>query len=96
MFPKPMHQTEALPADLPDEGGAESVPGLLSGEHNSVIMQNVQELKNRGVNEREAHRLSMAHSKKGHPNRHKNLGKFLHARKDGKDHGSEKNNPAVD
>ena len=93
MFPKQLSDTEALPTDQEEASDTGTSP-MLSGSHNSVIMQNVSELKNRGVNEREAHRLSMAHAKGGHKP-HKNLGKFLHKRKDGKPHGSDRNPPEM-
>ena len=88
---KSYHQDTPTPeVDQPEEGGQMGTSPMLAGEHNSVVMQNVSELKNRGVNEREAHRMALASARgsKGHPKRRKNLGKFLHARKDGKDHGS--------
>ena len=94
---KQQHPTDVTPkVDQPEQGGQMGTSPMLAGETNSVISQNVRELKNRGVNEREAHRLALSHATAGkkHPHRHKNLGKFLHARKDGKAHGSDSGNPS--
>ena len=68
---------------------------MFKGNSNSVIMQNVKELKAAGAREDDAHEMAMANSK-GKKSKHANLGKFLHSRKDGKPHGSEKNDPAID
>jgi hypothetical protein len=61
---------------------------MLNGQSNSVIQQNVKELMQGGAKEVSAHKMALAHSKRG-TSRHKNLGKFLHSRKDGKPHGSD-------
>lgn len=59
---------------------------ILKGESHDVIHSNVQTLKNRGMNEHDA----TVHAIKASKSRHLNLGKYLHPRKDGKPHGSPK------
>lgn len=65
---------------------------LLNGNSNDIMSANIRELRNSGYPEDQA--VAIAYSKAGkakrksNPNSHKNLGKFLHSRKDGKPHGS--------
>ena len=61
-------------------------PPMIAGSAPSVVGSNTNTLKQRGLSELDATRQAIAASKqggkaKGHPNRHKNLGKFLHPKK---------------
>lgn len=61
---------------------------VIKGDSKDVMHENVKTFKNKGMSEKDAVTASIQTAKK-HPNRHKNLGKFLHARNDGKPHGSD-------
>src|SRR5690348_1529185 len=63
----------------------------LKGDNPSVVDQNVRDLRSGGMNERQATVAAIAKSQADKPKqpRHKNLGAFLHPRKDGKPHGSD-------
>lgn len=62
-------------------------PTLLKGDRPDIISSNVQSFKNTGQSEFDATRAALRASAfssgkpEGHPNRHKNLGKFLHPKK---------------
>lgn len=60
---------------------------VIPGSSRDVVSSNTQQFKNKGMSEADATKAALRTSKK-HPSRHKNLGKFLHPRKDGKTHGS--------
>lgn len=61
---------------------------LIKGDTNDIIGTNIKELRNSGHDERQSIAIAMnVAGKSKHPTRHKNLGKFLHGRKDGKPHG---------
>lgn len=57
---------------------------VLKGDSKDIIDTNAKTFRNSGMNELDALKKSFKHA-----SRHKNLGKFLHPRKDGKSHGSE-------
>lgn len=59
---------------------------LMSGDNPHVISENIRMMKQEGRDEPESVAIAMseagkAKKPKGHPMRHKNLGKFLHAPK---------------
>jgi hypothetical protein len=68
---------------------------LLKGSSQSIIGSNIAELQRSGRDERQsvAIALSTARDQAPKPKKrkstHKNLGKHLHPRKDGKEHGSD-------
>lgn len=68
-------------ASGPETGKPEHV---VKGAGRDVVASNTQTFKNRGLNEHDSVAAAIGVSK----GRHKNLGKFLHPRKDGKKHGS--------
>lgn len=53
---------------------------VIKGDSKDVIGANTNTLKNSGMNELEATKVALRTSK-SHPNRHKNLGGFLHKKK---------------
>lgn len=57
---------------------------VLKGDSKDIIDTNAKTFRNNGLSEHDALKKSLKHA-----SRHKNLGKFLHPRKDGKTHGSE-------
>lgn len=64
---------------------------LLNGDAPEIISQNISELRQAGHPEDQSVAIAYSQagkSKKKNPHAHKNLGKFLHPRKDGKPHGS--------
>jgi hypothetical protein len=61
------------------------------GDSAHVMASNQNTFMQKGMNERDALRASLQVAKpKRRGSAHKNLGKFLHPRKDGKPHGSDK------
>jgi len=62
---------------------------VVKGQTPDVVHANTQTYKNKGQSEREATVNAIKASKKGHPNRHKNLGKFLHKKKQGDSEGGD-------
>lgn len=50
---------------------------LLQGDSNDIVSANIRELRNTGRPEKQAVAIALSTARK-HPNRHKNLGKFLH------------------
>lgn len=54
---------------------------VIKGQTPDVMHANLQTFKNKGQSEADATRSAIQASKKGHPNRHKNLGAFLHKKK---------------
>lgn len=59
---------------------------LMKGSGQGVISSNIRELMGSGYPQKQSIAIAMSkagksNKKKGHPNRHKNLGKFLHAKK---------------
>lgn len=79
----PTPQPMASPAPPP----ASHIQSFLSGNTPGIVGSNTSSLKNSGLTELEATRRAIGMASKP-SNRHKNLGKFLHPRKDGKAHGS--------
>lgn len=62
---------------------------LIKGSSNDIVSSNVRELRNSGYAEDQAVAIALSKAGrsnkqkgKGHPNRHKNLGKFLHPKKE--------------
>lgn len=67
---------------------------LLKGSSKEVISSNIRELMGAGHPQDQSIAIAYkvagkAKEKRKSPHSHKNLGKFLHNRKDGKPHGSE-------
>jgi hypothetical protein len=60
-----------------EAGKPEHAP-MLKGDHPSIIHSNKTTLMNGGMSEADATKHAVKASRKGHPNRHKNLGKWLH------------------
>jgi len=60
---------------------------VLKGDRPDVVASNTTQLKATGMSELDAIKEAILTSKKGHPNRHKNLGKFLHSKKTDKKDG---------
>jgi hypothetical protein len=58
---------------------------VLKGNSKDIIDTNAKTFRNSGLNEHDALKKSLKHASK-----HKNLGKYLHSRKDGKPHGTDK------
>lgn len=56
-------------------------PKTIKGQGSDVVHSNMGAFKHSGLNELDATKRAIKLSKKGHPNRHKNLGKFLHPKK---------------
>lgn len=69
------------------ESGKPEHVSLLKGDRHDIVASNVQSLKNSGQSEFDATRAALrasgasATKPAGHPNRHKNLGTFLHKKK---------------
>lgn len=61
---------------------------VLKGGSKGIIHENKNTYQRNGLSEADATKRAIQASKKSHPNRHKNLKGFLHARKDGKPYGS--------
>jgi hypothetical protein len=64
---------------------------LLNGDSDQIISQNISELRQAGHPEDQSVAIAYSQARRGKrksPNSHKNLGKFLHPRKDGKAHGT--------
>lgn len=68
-------------AVTPNKGLPEHVG--VTGIHSDAIHENTKTFKNSGLSEHEATKKAIRTA------RHKNLGGFLHKRKDGKPHGSD-------
>ena len=66
-----------------------NLPVLISGDSRDIVHSNVNVLKNTGLSELEATKRAIKHAKP-RKSMHGNLGNFLHPRKDGKPHGSDK------
>lgn len=84
-----MHDFAAGPmTGLPQHVGGSP----MAGSDPNIVASNTNVFKNQGFSERDALRnaLATAGPTKKRSNSHKNLGKFLHPRKDGKPHGSDK------
>lgn len=62
---------------------------LVKGESRDIINTNVNTFKSRGLNELDATKQAIRKAKP-YNNAHERLGKYLHPRKDGKPHGSDK------
>jgi hypothetical protein len=60
---------------------------LLNGDTKEILSSNISELRHSGYPEDQA--VAIAYSKAKRKSNHKNLGSFLHKRKDGKPHGSD-------
>lgn len=71
-------------ADKPEHAG----PTTLAGDSPDIMDSNTKSYRNSGMDERSATIASIKKAKRKSPNAHKNLGNFLHPRKDGKPHGS--------
>jgi hypothetical protein len=59
---------------------------VIPGQSRDIVHSNTQQFKNKGMDEASATKAALRTAKK--TSRHKNLGKFLHPRKDGRVHGS--------
>jgi hypothetical protein len=89
MFPK--FPTRPASDALPEEPEAPvqqphsgPLATILRGDAPSIVASNTSTLKQAGHSELEATKSAL---KAARPSQHKNLGKFLHPRKDGKAHG---------
>lgn len=51
---------------------------FLKGDRPDIAKLNMKSLKSQGKSELEATKMTMGKGSKAHPNRHKNLGAFLH------------------
>lgn len=56
-------------------------PAMLNGSSHDIMKENMKTMKRAGKTELEATKAAIV---KGHPNRHKNLGAFLHKGKKAK------------
>lgn len=61
---------------------------IIKGNSSDVMHSNMTQFKNQGMSEADATKASIRKARRSSPHSHKNLGKFLHPRKDGKPHGS--------
>ena len=81
---------QGKPEHITDEAARPVHPKvLISGDSRDIVSSNVNVLKNTGLSELEATKRALQHAKP-RKSLHGNLGKFLHPRKDGKPHGSDK------
>lgn len=69
----------------PEEGKPQHV---LKGDNPGVVHENKNTFQRQGLSEADATKKALRTQSKGHPNRHKNLGKFLHGKKNGRSDGS--------
>lgn len=98
VFPAaPMQRAEPAAVQTPDPGAMgpalqPPTPSIIGGSDPSIISANMNAFKGAGHSEFEATRRAIHAARHGKPRKstHKNLGKFLHPRKDGKKHGSDK------
>lgn len=77
-------------ANKPEHVDKADPPPTFKGSHHSIINQNTKSHISQGKSELDATRAAIrsAGPEARPKSRHKNLGKFLHPRKDGKPHGN--------